>query len=134
MKNEFKKRDAKGNQLPEQIGKGLNAEHWAKVKAAREMLTETIAFRVPEKTKLQLDKFAKGVQLKPSDILKVLLKRLLDDDIDATKLDFIVKEMTLKDEKIAQLEYCLEQLKSQLSDTFSKDSVIMTIINENLKK
>ena len=134
MKNKFKKRDAKGNQLPEQIGKGLNAEHWAKVKAARENLTETIAFRVSEKTKIQLDKFAKGVQLKPSDILKVLLKRLLDDEMEATKIDFIVQEMTLKDERVAQLEYCLEQLKSQLSDTFRKESVIMTIINEKLKK
>jgi len=134
MKNEFRKRDANGNQLFEQIGKGLNTEHWAKVKASRIKLTETIAFRVSKKTKIQLDKFAKGVQLNPSDILKALLKRLLDDEMDATRIDFIVKEMTLKDERIAQLEYCMDQLKSQLSDTFKKDSVIMTIINENLKK
>ena len=31
MKNKFKKADAQGNRLPEEIGKGLNKEHLKKV-------------------------------------------------------------------------------------------------------
>ena len=31
MKNKFKKADAQGNKLPEEIGKGINTEHLKKV-------------------------------------------------------------------------------------------------------
>ncbi len=48
--------------------------------------------------------------------------------------DTLVTELVLKGERIAELENCLEQLKSQLLDTHAKDSVIITLINETLKK
>ena len=49
-------------------------------------------------------------------------------------IETLVTEITLQNERIAELEYTLEQLKSQLLDTHAKDSVIITIINNALKK
>lgn len=51
----------------------------------------------------------------------------------SSDIDTLITELTLQDDRIAELEYCLEQLKSQLSDTHSQDSVIITIINKYLK-
>ncbi len=49
-------------------------------------------------------------------------------------LDTLLTELVLQGERIAELEDCLEQLKSQLLDTHAKDSVLITFINETLKK
>jgi predicted nucleotidyltransferase len=49
-------------------------------------------------------------------------------------IDILITEMTVQNERIAELEYTLEQLKSQLLDTYAEDSVIITIINNSLKK
>ena len=50
------------------------------------------------------------------------------------KLEILVTEITLQNERIAELEYVLEQLKSQLLDTHAEDSVIITVINNALNK
>ncbi len=44
MKNQFKKRDSKGNLLSEEIGGGLNLAHLKKLKEAR-LKSEEIRFR-----------------------------------------------------------------------------------------
>jgi hypothetical protein len=49
-------------------------------------------------------------------------------------IDILITEMTVQNERIAELEYTLVQLKSQLLDTYAEDSVIITIINNSLKK
>lgn len=49
-------------------------------------------------------------------------------------IDMLITEMTVQNERIAELEYTLVQLKSQLLDTYAEDSVIITIINNSLKK
>ena len=50
------------------------------------------------------------------------------------QLEVLGLELQMKDERIASLEHTLEQLKSQLSNTHSEDSILITIINEGLKK
>lgn len=50
------------------------------------------------------------------------------------QLEILVTEITLQNERIAELEYVLEQLKSQLLDTHEEDSVIITVINNSLNK
>ncbi len=47
-------------------------------------------------------------------------------------IETLVTEITLQNERIAELEYTLEQLKSQLLDTHEKDSVIIKTIDNTL--
>ncbi len=55
MENQFKKRDAQGNKLPEQIGKGIDEIHLKIVLDARkEVKKETLSFKVEEE---QFNKF-----------------------------------------------------------------------------
>jgi len=131
MKNEYKKRNAIGEKLPEQIGKGLNAEHWEKVKAAREVL-ETTAHRDKVYNIVYIRDFAKSIGIKPSDVWRRLSDNFVNNELDPSKLEIIVQEMVLKDEKIAELEYTLSQLRSQLLDTYDKDSVLIKIIDDKL--
>ena len=49
-------------------------------------------------------------------------------------IEILTTEICLQNERIADLENTLKQLKSQLLDTHSEDSVIITIINNQLKK
>jgi hypothetical protein len=49
-------------------------------------------------------------------------------------LDTLTTEIVLQNERIAELEYTLEQLRSQLLDTHSEDSIIITIINNALNE
>lgn len=49
-------------------------------------------------------------------------------------IETLITEITLQNERIAELEHTLEQLKSQLLDTHEEDSVIITIINNALNK
>ena len=49
-------------------------------------------------------------------------------------IETLITEITFQNERIAELEHTLEQLRSQLLDTHEKDSVIITIINNALNK
>jgi hypothetical protein len=49
-------------------------------------------------------------------------------------IDVLVTELTIQNERIAELEYTLKQLKSQLLDTHKEDSLIITIIDNALNK
>jgi len=51
--NEFKKKDAYGNKLPEQIGKGYNYEH----PAVKKMLNSRIEFHLNDGDKEKFVKF-----------------------------------------------------------------------------
>ena len=64
-------------------------------------------------------------------IYKVLTNKKIDME---KQLEILVTEITIQNERIAELEYTLEQLKSQLLDTHAEDSVIITIINNGLNK
>lgn len=135
MKNEFKKKDANGNKLPEQSGKGLNKEHWEEVKKARESKTSLIAYKDTPTRERQLQDYAKSLGFNDyAPVLRTVMGRFLDSEIDPIKLNFITQELSLKDDRIVSLEYCLEQLKSQLLDTHKEDSVIITTINNGLKQ
>ena len=68
-KNEYKKRDANGNQLPEQIGKGLNLEHLAKVKEAREVKNKTIIAKVTTSFKEKWQRKLKEHNLDESTVI-----------------------------------------------------------------
>jgi hypothetical protein len=49
-------------------------------------------------------------------------------------LEILITELTLQSDRIGELENTLRKLKSQLLDIYLEDSVIITIINESLKK
>jgi len=53
MKNTFKKSDAKGNKLPEQIGKGLNYNH----PLVKKSLNDKINFHINKDDKKDFMKF-----------------------------------------------------------------------------
>ncbi len=68
--NEFKKKGADGNQLPEEIGKGLNYEH----PAVKKMLNARIEFHLNDGNKEKFVRFCKpygGV----SEFLRQYIKR-----------------------------------------------------------
>ena len=52
MSNQFKKKDSKGNRLPEEIGKGINKEHTNKVLKVRENKNDYIRFRCTTQEKI----------------------------------------------------------------------------------
>jgi hypothetical protein len=81
MKNEYKKRDAKGNKLPEQIGKGLNLEHCNKVLKERENLSETVSFRVTKVDKENFLKQCKKNNLDPTLVNRELYKNFANNKI-----------------------------------------------------
>lgn len=78
-KNEYKKRDANGNQLPEQIGKGLNLEHLAKVKEAREVKNKTIIAKVTTSFKNKWQKKLKEYSLDESTVITNLAEIIIND-------------------------------------------------------
>lgn len=79
-KNEYKKRDANGNQLPEQIGKGLNLEHLAKVKEAREVKNKTIIAEVTTSFKEKWQRKLKEYNLDESTVITKLANIVVNDD------------------------------------------------------
>lgn len=81
MKNQFKKRDAQGNELPEQIGKGLNLEHCNKVIAERRNLSETISFRVTKEDKENFLKECKKNNLDSTLVARELYKNFANNKI-----------------------------------------------------
>lgn len=46
----------------------------------------------------------------------------------------LIMELTLQRERINELQHGLEQLKSQLLDTHAEDGILITAINNLLKK
>ena len=73
MKNEFKKRDAKGNQLPEKIGKGINKEHLEKVMNERNLLDEIITCKISKKDKEEFLKECAIMRLNPSFVIREMI-------------------------------------------------------------
>ena len=55
--NTFKKSDAEGNKLPEEIGRGLNFEHPSPV--IRSMIKKRIEFQIEKDDKRDFKKFCK---------------------------------------------------------------------------
>ena len=49
-------------------------------------------------------------------------------------IDMLITEITIQNEKIAELQYTLKQLRSQLLDVHKEDSLIITIIDNALNK
>jgi len=78
-KNEYKKRDANGNQLPEQIGKGLNLEHLAKVKEAREVKNKTIIAKVTTSFKEKWQRKLKEHNLDESTVIVKLAEIIINN-------------------------------------------------------
>jgi antitoxin component of RelBE/YafQ-DinJ toxin-antitoxin module len=78
-KNEYKKRDANGNQLPEQIGKGLNLEHLAKVKEAREVKNKTIIAKVTTSFKNKWQSKLKEYSLDESTVITNLAEIIINN-------------------------------------------------------
>lgn len=57
MKNTYKKQDAKGNELSEEIGKGINEVHLKLVLQAREVAgDDTHSFRIDSELKKEFKK------------------------------------------------------------------------------
>lgn len=75
--NKFKKSDSKGVELKEQIGKGLDECHLAKVLKAREPKSNTISFKIKESTNILLDKKAEELNIPKSFIIQELINNFL---------------------------------------------------------
>lgn len=68
-KNKFKKQNAQGDRLPEEIGKGINEDHLTKVREA--LKNDSIqTFKIPEKLK---NEFAEVCD-NPSEVLRALVR------------------------------------------------------------
>jgi len=110
-KNEYKKRDAEGNKLPEQIGKGFCKEHYEKVKKARENKDFTLAFRPLNDDYNSFIKFVEVNRLDKTEVLRQMFSAFMKDEIHPNKLDLIVRELTLKDEIINDFKEEVEELR-----------------------
>jgi len=74
--NKYKKADANGNQLPEQIGKGLTP-HWDKIKDQyREPLDDIITFKISKKDKQCFEKLLEMNNLDKSKVLRAAVKEI----------------------------------------------------------
>ena len=81
MKNNFKKQDHKGNKLEEQIGQGVNYDHWKKVKEARKK-TSSIRFMLTEKEKQDFKDKVSGISgVNESEILRMLVNEFVNSKI-----------------------------------------------------
>jgi len=65
--------DANGNKLSENIGGGLNKDHFQKVKEARQLKSE-IRFRISKADKILFKNYAKKFNVSESEILRCLVK------------------------------------------------------------
>jgi hypothetical protein len=79
MKNEFKKADANGNQLSEQIGKGLNVEHLKKVQDARNVDAMN-SFKSREIDKLNFRDVCKELGLNVSLVHRELMLNFIKEN------------------------------------------------------
>jgi len=78
MKNNFKKSDAQGNKLPEQIGKGLNKEHLKKVLKETSIKDDIISFKIEREIHDKLIRSANKMNVSKSFIIQELIKEFLD--------------------------------------------------------
>ena len=78
MKNNFKKSDAQGNKLPEQIGKGLNKEHIKKVLKETSIKDDIISFKIEREIHDKLIRSANKMNVSKSFIIQELIKEFLD--------------------------------------------------------
>jgi hypothetical protein len=78
MKNNFKKSDAQGNKLPEQIGKGLNKEHLKKVLKETSIKNDIISFKIEREIHDKLIRSANKMNVSKSFIIQELIKEFLD--------------------------------------------------------
>ena len=78
MKNNFKKSDAQGNKLPEQIGKGLNKEHLKKVLKETSIKDDIISFKIEREIHDKLIRSANKMNVTKSFIIQELIKEFLD--------------------------------------------------------
>ena len=69
LKNTFKKSDANGNELAEEIGKGINKEHLEKVMEERKF-NDIITFKLPAKLKEDFVANCKN----PSEVLRAFAR------------------------------------------------------------
>jgi hypothetical protein len=124
----------------EQIGKGFNNEHWQKVKKAR--LSPPISFRADIGDYNEFNELIAENKLDKQESLRGMFSGYMRGEVPSVKLDLIVQELTLKDERINQLEEkllktikFLEEHKSQLIDGgAAKDSVIVMSINAQIEQ
>jgi hypothetical protein len=72
MKNKFKKSDAKGNKLPEEIGKGINQDHLENVQKHRGLET-TVSYRAKQGDVMDFQLTCKRDGLNPSLVLRELM-------------------------------------------------------------
>lgn len=73
MKNNFKKADAQGNKLPEEIGKGINEEHLKKVLSEMNPNDSALTLRLPSDLHIQLIDECDRMQVTKSFYVKQLL-------------------------------------------------------------
>ena len=78
MKNNFKKSDAQGNKLPEQIGKGLNKEHIKKVLKETSIKDDIISFKIEREIHDKLIRSGNKMNVSKSFIIQELIKEFLD--------------------------------------------------------
>tara|TARA_R110002050_G_scaffold269877_1_gene412339 strand:- start:199 stop:438 length:240 start_codon:yes stop_codon:yes gene_type:complete len=69
----MEKKDSEGNKLSENIGGGLNLDHFQKVKEARQMKSE-MRFRISTEDKLRFREYAAKFEVSESEILRCLVK------------------------------------------------------------
>ena len=79
MKNRYKKSDANGNPLSEQIGKGIDAEHLKKVQDARNVDTMN-SFRSKEIDKLKFRDVCKELGLDVSLVHRELMLNFIKEN------------------------------------------------------
>ena len=78
MKNKFKKSDANGNKLPEEIGKGINKDHLEKVMKEINTKDDIISFKIESDIHDKLIKSASKRGVSKSFIIQELIKGFLD--------------------------------------------------------
>lgn len=102
----------------EQIGKGFNNEHWQKVKKAR--LSDTISFRADIGDYNEFEELVNENNLDRQGCLRTMFSGYIKGEIPSIKLDLIVQELTLKDERIESLEYDNARLCKELAEALEK--------------
>ena len=78
MKNKFKKPDAQGNRLPEEIGKGINKEHLKKVMKESTIKDDIISFKIEREIHDKLIRASNKLNVSKSHIIQELIKEFLD--------------------------------------------------------
>jgi hypothetical protein len=102
----------------EQIGKGFNNEHWQKVKKAR--LSPPISFRADIGDYNEFNELIAENKLDKQESLRGMFSGYMRGEVPSVKLDFMVQELTLKDERINELEFDNARLCKELTEALEK--------------